>query len=386
MAALKLCGSTYEVIPDLPPSGFATGGNDVDEDLPRVIAKDGGCTDEEAGALLMKLRQVKERMPKMDRDVFTINLAGRTRSIPRNSVELAVQSLVAKTCAEASRFLNDFREVTGRTDTPVILAGGGSKLVGMKEALEEVVGEDRVFISNDAEYAIALGAALAGSKSRKSFTTELKDSRGIAIIKPNETQMSPVDVGIVKIPVKPPNPKPSLPTGGLMRDLPTISNEFRNPASPAKRAVELELNDRFLSRGKSSSILLLELESIICSCLTLDVQRQRVTKDMFCACELEANSGNFRAMALLGSCYRGGLQVVLDLEKAFNTSWESANHGDTYGQLDLGWSYLEGLGVPVDCAKAVKWGSSSSTHDGMMAEFKFEVVKITEAAGFVNHP
>lgn len=77
---------------------------------------------------------------------------------------------------------------------------------------------------------------------------------------------------------------------------------------------------------------------------------------------------------------------MLDLEKAFNTSWESANHGDTYGQLDLGWSYLEGLGVPVDCAKAVKWGSSSSTHDGMMAEFKFEVVKITEAAGFVNHP
>jgi cell division ATPase FtsA len=162
LAALKLSGEIYEQIPDLPSSGFACGGNDIDEDVRRALQKDLACNAEDSGGLLLKLRQIKERLIKMDRDVFTISVSGKAQTIQRDVVQSAVQTLVEKTSNEVARFLKDFEDVTGRRDTPVLLAGGGSKLKGMREALKEIAGADRVFIWNDGEYAISLGAALFG--------------------------------------------------------------------------------------------------------------------------------------------------------------------------------------------------------------------------------
>ena len=45
------------------------------------------------------------------------------------------------------------------------------------------------------------------------------------------------------------------------------------------------------------------------------------------------------------------------------------------------------LGARVETGVGMqKLGSSSSTHDGMMAEFEFQIVQIAESAGLVNHP
>ena len=180
LAALKRCGSTYEAIPDLPSSGFESGGCDIDKDIRRTMENDPGYNDDHAGALLMRLRQVKERL-QMDRDDFTINLAGIKQTVSRAVVETAVRTLVEKTCAATSRFLKDFEEVTGRTDTPVLLAGGGSKLLGMKEAIEAVAGDGRVFVWNDSDFAIAMGATLAHHPAASAASAHAMGGGGMII-------------------------------------------------------------------------------------------------------------------------------------------------------------------------------------------------------------
>lgn len=341
LAALKLCGSTYEVIPDLPPCGFAAGGNDIDNDLRRMIAKEGECTDEEAGALLMKLRQVKERMPKMDRDVFTINLAGRTRTIPRNVVELAVQSLVAKTCAEAARFLNDFQEVTGRTDTPVLLAGGGSKLAGMKEALAEVAGEDRVFIWNDAEYAIALGAALAGNPNRATIPRTSLQGKS-ADPEPKVAFQLEVEPRV--------DPKPTEPK------LPP------KPITVSSRAGTAPENGRLT--------LLAALETILCNEICPGDERKNVTANMVIACELEAKRGNNRAQALIAFCHIDGNQVAQDFDEGAKLARLSADQGDALGQYLMGLCFLFGTGVPQADGEAVRWLQFSAEQGNAQAQWR----------------
>lgn len=294
LAALKLCGGVYEQIPDLPSSGFLSGGNDIDEDLRKVIAKNFEGNDDETGALLLKLRQVKERLLKTDQDIFTISLAGRTQTIPRNVVESAVQILVEKTCSEAKRFLKDFEEVTGRKDTPVLLAGGGSKLEGMKKAMEEVAG-DRVHIWIDGQYAIALGAALAGGTNGATSTVR-------ATSRP-ETELLPV----------------STPDG-------------------------------------TNSALLAKLEFILFNEWDVTKARQQVSTEMVSACELWAKQGQARAQAMLGICYStDGNPVAKDFDVAAKWFRLSADQKDAYGEFGLASCYRDGTGVPQNHAEAVRY-------------------------------
>ena len=294
LAALKLCGSTYEAIPDLPSSGFTSGGNDIDEDIRRTMENDPGYNDDNSGALLMKLRQVKERLG-MDRDDFTIVLAGVKQTVSRAVVQTAVRSLIEKTCAATLRFLQDFEEVTGRTDTPVLLAGGGSRLAGMKEALENVAGAGRVFIWNDSEYAIALGAAL-------------------------------ID-------------KPSL--------LPSASDS-EVPSKPAP-AADAAAPDEYYSK------LLADLETIHTKTYDMEKLRSLVTSQMVRACETEAKTGNARAQALLGLCHAGGCQVAKNPDQEARWYQQSAKQGDALGQYGFGMSLLSGEGEPEYHVEGVKY-------------------------------
>ena len=294
LAAMKLCGGTYESIPDLPPFGFASGGNDIDEDMRKVVAKDFEGNEDETEALLLKLRQVKELLSKTDRDIFSISLAGRTQTIPRNVVELAVRTLVEKTCSEAAKFLKDFEDVTGRKDTPVLLAGGGSKLDGMKEAMEEVAG-DRVHIWIDGQYAIALGAALAGGTNGATSTAR-------ATSRP-ETELLPVS-----------------------------------------------------TPDENSSALLAKLEFILFNEWDLTKARQQVSTEMVRACELRAKQGQARAQAMLGICYSNeGNPVAMDLDEAAKWFRLSADQEDAYGEFGLASCYRDGSGVQQNHAVAVKW-------------------------------
>ena len=334
LAALKLCGETYEPIPDLPSFGFASGGNDIDEDVRVMIAQDFECSEEETCALLLKLRQVKERLLKIDRDIFTVTLAGRTRTIPRNVVETAVRTLVEKACGETARFLKDFEEVTGQTDTPVLLAGGGSKLAGMKEAMEEVAGADRVFIWNDGEYAIALGAALEGGTNGSGGDGE-------------------------------PGTAPGESSSDLLGKLETVLCEEwdmtkarQQVNSDMVRACELEAKQGH-ARAQAMLGILYSNEGF------------PVAKDLNEAGKwfrLSADQDDAYGQVGLGMCYRDGTGVPQKQAEAVKWFRLSADQGNDFGQVCLGMCYQSGTGVSENQKKAVQWFRLSAEKGNALAQ------------------
>lgn len=68
-----------------------------------------------------------------------------------------------------------------------------------------------------------------------------------------------------------------------------------------------------------------------------------------------ANQGNADAQNLLGICYKGGLGVAKDINKAEYWFRKAAEQGHANAQYCLGISYEKGIGVNRDHTKALNW-------------------------------
>ena len=81
-----------------------------------------------------------------------------------------------------------------------------------------------------------------------------------------------------------------------------------------------------------------------------------------------AEQGDASAQFNLGYCYKNGLGVEQDYEKAVEWYTKSAEQGIAYAQLNLGYCYDKGLGVEQDYEKAVEWYAKSAEQGDLTAQ------------------
>ena len=152
----------FESVPDVPTDGFPSGGNDIDESiLDRVL--EAGTIDADSarnsrGAFLVKIRQAKELFARHPASEKPISLNGITLQVPLKTVKDSGHLYIEKTVEGLRRFLIKCSTVVKAHEIPIILVGGGSRLSGLKEAIE-VLAPGRVFQWNQSDYATVLGAA-----------------------------------------------------------------------------------------------------------------------------------------------------------------------------------------------------------------------------------
>ena len=152
----------FESVPDVPTEGFPSGGNDIDESiLDRVL--EAGTYDADSainsrGAFLVKIRKAKELFARHPASEKPISLNGITLQVPLKTVKDSGQVYIEKTVKELRSFLSRCNTVGKVHEIPILLVGGGSRLSGLKEAIE-VLAPGRVFQWNQSDYATVLGAA-----------------------------------------------------------------------------------------------------------------------------------------------------------------------------------------------------------------------------------
>ena len=152
----------FESVPDVPTEGFPSGGNDIDESiLDRVL--EAGTYDADSainsrGAFLVKIRKAKELFARHPASEKPISLNGITLQVPLKTVKDSGQVYIEKTVKELRSFLSRCNTVGKVHEIPILLVGGGSRLSGLKEAIE-VLAPGRVFQWNQSNYATVLGAA-----------------------------------------------------------------------------------------------------------------------------------------------------------------------------------------------------------------------------------
>lgn len=171
----------FESVPDVPTDGFPSGGNDIDEwILDRVLEAGtydpGSAPKKSRGAFLVKIRQVKEFFARQPIIEKPISLSGITLQVPLRAVKDSGNLYIEQTVEGLKRFLSRCNTVVNGPQIPILLVGGGSRLNGLKEAIEALAPE-RVFQWNQSDYATVLGAATpllkpqspTGTKSNKNL-------------------------------------------------------------------------------------------------------------------------------------------------------------------------------------------------------------------------
>ncbi len=159
IAALRRLHYGFEPLPHLPHAGLQLGGNSIDSALAHKLC---GHTGTMSG-WLVKLRKVKELLPTSGRQELPVTLGNETILITREALDDASLQLVAGCKATVSKYLDDFRRVTGDSNCPILLAGGGSRLPGLKQELESLA-PGRVMVWNESDFAIVKGALLGGRR------------------------------------------------------------------------------------------------------------------------------------------------------------------------------------------------------------------------------
>ena len=152
----------FESVPDVPTDGFPSGGNDIDESiLDRVLeagTNDADSARNSRGAFLVKIRQAKELFARHPASEKPISFNGITLQVPLKTVKDSGHLYIEKTVEGLKRFLIRCSNVVKVHEIPILLVGGGSRLSGLKEAIE-VLAPGRVFQWNHSDYATVLGAA-----------------------------------------------------------------------------------------------------------------------------------------------------------------------------------------------------------------------------------
>lgn len=336
LAALRLVNEKYEAIADLPHAGFLMGGNDIDEQIRQVLVKAAPEEGERGGGWLVRLRRLKEQLSRDSRNLFKVNLAGQSCEVPREVVAEAVASFVERAKGEVRKFLDDFTELTGNRDCPILLAGGGARLRGIQEELNDIgdVAKGRLFLWNEGEFAIVKGGLLA-----------IESCSPPTVASSNPT------------PPMPPEPK----TPRMPPVLSGIQAAWANTTSK-------DAPDPAAHRGTTQSPVLagfVGLREVFKTEGGEELKRQQATPVMVDACERAADAGVAEAQWLFGECLTNGTHRAKDPAKAFGLFLASADqgNGNTNGQYAVGRCYHHGVGVPKDSAAALKYYRLAADQD-----------------------
>lgn len=159
-ALLRWIDGRFQAHPEVPAGGFALGGNDVDEAIwERALEKCGADETNLRGwsaAFLVKLRAIKEWLGR-NQPLGCVSLQNRVLDVPDHVATECVHEFVARVQTELQKYLGRCRVDAGIEEPPVLLVGGASRLLGLKEAVEQLA-PGRVFRWNESDYATVLGA------------------------------------------------------------------------------------------------------------------------------------------------------------------------------------------------------------------------------------
>jgi len=161
LAMLQFKNGKFISYPDIPPAGFSQGGNDVDEAVWEQIIEQNDVSDDslltKASGFILRIRKTKEILKKYIKNKIPITVAGDELNISKEIIEEVIEEFVERIQSETKRFLDKCEEVTGNKNIPILLVGGAARLIGLKEAMEELT-DAEVYLWKDSDYATALGA------------------------------------------------------------------------------------------------------------------------------------------------------------------------------------------------------------------------------------
>jgi actin-like ATPase involved in cell morphogenesis/tetratricopeptide (TPR) repeat protein len=160
-AVLRRARGRFETVPEVPTAGFSEGGNDIDEYILARLLEDGeGDIDaigQRRSAFLIRLREVRERFGRLQTEE-RVALDGVVLTVHRDTVAECSKEFIEKATKELKQFLTRCESAGGLKALPVLLIGGGSRLLGLKEAVE-VLPVGQVYLWNHSDFAVVLGAA-----------------------------------------------------------------------------------------------------------------------------------------------------------------------------------------------------------------------------------
>lgn len=164
------------------------GGDDVDKGiLDWLLAHDQVQKSEiecRRNEYLFKLRHTKELLSRDgSREEHKLSIAGQSIVVPRTAVKLAAEELLTRVRNELGHFLAKCESATKCSTIPVLLVGGGSRLDGLKQAVDSVA-PNRILEWNHSEYATVMGAVEypeLGGAARRSVADVQNAETAVAI-------------------------------------------------------------------------------------------------------------------------------------------------------------------------------------------------------------
>jgi actin-like ATPase involved in cell morphogenesis/tetratricopeptide (TPR) repeat protein len=160
LALLRLRDGHFVPVPDVRCGGTSLGGDNVDEDIWGEIRGNddaANVTEFRQSAFLARLRRVKELIARDCGAQIPLAFGGYEIAVPRTVIEEHIRNFVETVVDETKRFLDACPAAVRLQDSPILLVGGASRLLGLKQALETLA-PGRVYVWNYSDYATVLGA------------------------------------------------------------------------------------------------------------------------------------------------------------------------------------------------------------------------------------
>ena len=204
-ALLKNGERGFETVPDLIRGGTLRGGNDLDEEIFSHAVQKTEITSDALtsfrSGFLNSIRRVREFFGKSGQ-FNEVSVSGTSLDVTVESIEECVFEFSEYIANQLRRFVEACRENIADLGEPtVLLAGGGSKIQGLLEQLQEAT-SFHILSWNHADFAIVIGASIDDSIK----PAESQESSKRAVSMPDETQ---ADTGPLPTPVARQIPPPS---------------------------------------------------------------------------------------------------------------------------------------------------------------------------------
>jgi molecular chaperone DnaK (HSP70) len=171
IALLRKTSVGFETFSEIPPAGFAEGGNDVDDRIFELLSLEMGADIVAKEGCRVEVQETRERFARDTREEIPLRLDGQKVRLTRSQVESCGSVFLQKVCAEMRRFQERMSEQ--KIVAPLLLVGGGRHTLGLEEALRGVWTSAPVLVWKDSDYAIVLGGlACAQAAASKASTRE----------------------------------------------------------------------------------------------------------------------------------------------------------------------------------------------------------------------
>lgn len=159
LALLRRTTDGFAAVPEVPPSGFQKGGNDIDEHIfDELLAdEDDGSSLRRIEGFRVGVQQAKERFSRDGRSSLPLKFGTKIVDLTRTQVEVCSARFVEDVVAELKRFRQRMDDAVIDA-VPLLLVGGGAHILGLEERFSECWNAP-VLQWHDSEYATALGAA-----------------------------------------------------------------------------------------------------------------------------------------------------------------------------------------------------------------------------------